>query len=254
MATTGRKYYRGNTDCPSKRHAPDMDSWRRGCTCETAYGAMISWAKEHAADACRGREHGPHNTAWTKGCRCWDTLVAHEEWKAHRRVERIRALAVWRETGQCAAKRHTPTDNSYFGGCRCPATVAYFTERHGDELALLHAKHAQAPVENVWRDGRMKVSRTNLWLLVRGFVDEPTYGERLAAAIILSQRHGPNGRLDPDEIGKRIGVHAHTVPGYFKRARELRDQRTQRRLADARDKAARVARALARRQIAPAGA
>lgn len=248
MAPTGTKHFKTNPDCTANRHGPDMASWRRGCACESAHGAMRLWASEKASTGpCRAATHATE-ASWKDGCRHAAALIAHEEWKARRRDKRVAALAIWRATGQCAAERHIPTDYSYYGGCRCPETLAAYDRRHADSLSTLRKKFGTTAQTNRWRQGDRMVDRNNLFLLVHGFIDRPTGGERLAATAILMQRNGRNGPLEPAEIAERIGVNPHTIPSYVARMRRLREERPLRKLADIRDKAARVAAAAGRKE------
>lgn len=235
-----------NPECTAGRHSPTMASWRRGCQCETARAAMVTWAKENASDSCRGKTHSDTEAAWNAGCRCVGALIAHEEHKIRIRGIRQAAVEHYKRTGECGATRHSPTDYSFLHGCRCPRTVKAVMDRHGESLRRL--RRDVEPIENPWRQGRMLVDRNNLFLLLHGLVDRPTHGERLAATAILQQRGGPAGFYQADEIAQRIGVDSRDIFRYRRKLAALREERIQRRLTDARVKARHAAAAAGRKE------
>lgn len=238
------RHSKTNPECTARRHGPSLGSWRRGCACEAARSAMILWVKEAAPDSCPGKRHGTTQTAWTDGCRCIEAMVAHEEWKWRRRVERLAAVKHWQRTGQCGARKHTPTEYSYMSGCRCPETIAALAPNRAKLRERFHSAGDEPRPSNPWRQGKMLVNRNNLRMLLWGFPDKPTLAEKMAATMILSRRGGAAGLYTKAEIARRIGVES--VDQYFARVERLRGERTQRRLADKRCKALRVARAMAR--------
>jgi DNA-binding CsgD family transcriptional regulator len=83
-------------------------------------------------------------------------------------------------------------------------------------------------------------------LLTTGFSDSPTTREKQLAIETLAQRGNiaGTGLLTTGEIAQRLGIADNTVRALRSQFRALRTTRTQRRLADVRSKAMRVARAL----------
>jgi hypothetical protein len=80
----------------------------------------------------------------------------------------------------------------------------------------------------------MRVNRFNLSLLMSGFVDMPTRGERMVAVIRLTGRANTAGTgiLTTGEIADRLGTTLANVQYQRERVRMLRSERTRRRLAD----------------------
>lgn len=87
-----------------------------------------------------------------------------------------------------------------------------------------------------WRGPDKRVSRINLMFLMSGFIDSPTTRERQVAVWRLwgtPNQYG-TGIITPAEIAERVGLKRNTVYQYMTRTRQaLREQRTARRLADA---------------------
>lgn len=246
MQVPTQRYRKTDPDCPLRQHAPTIANFRRGCTCPPTMEFLQRWAQTQADPHCRSKKHTPTHDSWQReGCRCAATLAAHELWKRKIRMQRREALAGYKRTGQCAATVHGRL-GSFRRGCRCPDTVALYVATFGDPAEMtagLPGHRALHP----WREGRMRVDRNNLWFLVHGVVDRPTYGERLAAVVILSGRGSETaGLLDSQAIADRIHVDVKMVGEYRRRIIRLRGERTQRRLADVRAKAERVAKAIAR--------
>lgn len=246
--TSVTRWFKTNPDCPTRRHAPTMENYRRGCRCSQVMDAMQAWAGTQSLSPCPGRGHGPTNAAWSRGCRHLEAIVAHEEWKLRRKADIRTAVAHFQATGCCGAGIHG-TVYAFAHGCRCPEAIS----ANGGNVFRVEQMRVKlrAPRKlNPWREGRMAVGRTNLWMLVHGFVDDPTLGERIAATAILSERGSCTGLYDSREIADRIGVSCpEVVNRYRKRIIELREQRHLRRLADVRDKAARVTRAIERGRV-----
>lgn len=188
---------------------------------------------------CPATVHGTANARNNKRCKCPEAIAAYNASVARGRpVRRIRPAAV-DEQGRCVADRH----DSYLAwveGCRCPTSVE---KREQYRAGIREQGRARTGGGRPWhqfRGPQMRVNRVNLILLLSGFVDNPTYMERVVAANILHRR-GLNGRrLTPGEIGERIGGYGSwCVAGYLKRFAELAEKRTERRLADVKRKAAR---------------
>lgn len=149
----------------------------------------------------------------------------------------------------CPAVRHRTRNAHRNHGCRCREAViaaeafrdyqiAYKrARRRGD-----NAKRAARRFGTGWdprlpyEGPRRRVSRINLMLLCSGFVDSPTMYERMAATLRLSVRGNPagTGLMSAREIAARIGCSARDVQRYRGMPARLREQRTARRLADAR--------------------
>lgn len=256
MTTASRiqQHRKTNPDCPVRSHAPGLPNWKRGCICPETVQAVRDWALAEAdrRAPCTAETHRPTNTAWQHGCRHSGALLAHEEFKARIRKQRSDALRGYRETGQCSARVHD-TVGAYRRGCRCDLAVKlYGASSDGRNIARLR-QCVSEKLENPWRQGGNAVGRVNLWMLVHGFVDSPTKGERMAAVAILSRRgtdlvgYGrKTGLLDNQQIAERIGINDTAVTEIRKRMAALRETRPQRRLADVRAKAMRVARATER--------
>jgi hypothetical protein len=120
--------------------------------------------------------------------------------------------------------------------------------RHAEAVARAEKRvGVEARRRDRWRGPDTRVNRINLMLLLSGFKDSPTYGERMIAAMRL-ERWGH----DNEAIALRIDVPAKRIPQYRRRREEFRATRTQRRLADVRWKAARNA-LIAVRRAGPGG-
>lgn len=184
---------------------------------------------------CAADSHGTANARHNDGCKCREAIDAYAATIAKRRpVRRVQPAQV-DGNGNCVAGKHG-SYLAWMAGCRCPAACE---------------KREQVMARKVWagpqpwhgfRGPQQRVSRVNLLLLLSGFVDDPTYMERVVAANILRRR----GRTIV-EIGRRMGGYdTDAVDGYLRRYAELAGKRTERRLADVKWKAARVARARAK--------
>lgn len=260
---TAVKNFKTNPLCDARRHGPNMESYRRGCRCETALGAATAWANAEAARrGCTGKVHTGTDHAWSAGCRHADALLAHEEAKLRKRLQRRVAMAEYKRTGQCGATVHGSAA-AYQRGCRCEdARDIYANSSEGRSVAAMQVKFGHDQLANPWRQGRMAVSRINLWMLVRGFVDKPTVAERLAAVAILDQRFSRTisdrqpysnrevvlPRLTNFQIAERIGVGDKAVIQLRAKRADLRRDRALRRLADVRCKAKRAQGAAERKE------
>lgn len=205
--------------------------------------------------------------AWRQGCRHPGAVRAHETWRRNRRGERADALAVYAATGECGAKTHGSRIAYEVAGCRHEearkAKDRYDLERQAAkkrrDRALAVASHRDSmrakrmtggrlriDPRRPWRSGNMAVGRVSVSLLVAGWkVPEATEMERMVAILRLSRKtvwdraeltsKQASGyrTLYMSEIAQRIGVSAVTVRRLRDDARaNLRDSRTQRRLAD----------------------
>lgn len=271
-----RKYYPRTSDtCTAQRHKPVIDSWRRGCRCPETVAAREAWLAENPpaprktwpttrlvpeVPTCTAYRHNGTESSWREGCRCPTTTAAHDKHNAERARERAEQRAAIKATegSDCPAVIHH-TLKAWSVGCRHPESVRKHEDKLAREKVRSEARRArererreaaQATVQaNPWRTPDMAVNRNNLWFLVRGFVDRPTTGERLAAVVILSQIPVANGLRRPrhltnGEIAERIGVWDNRVIEYKNLRVQLREERHLRRLADVRQKAARVAASL----------
>lgn len=221
---------------------------------------------------CTGDRHTPTNTSWRLGCRHPGAIAAHEKWLAEKKPHTVLPPAVDAD-GNCVAEKHNSRP-AYLAGCRCdPAFAAYEKwrlrkldnnrnrraraysrqfEAEGRRVERITGGRLVADPRRQWRGGRMTVGRSALFWITRGmFLDEATTGERLVAMIRIE------GTLVPDtpwssrpinnmELGERIGLDDRQVYRLRGLRDRLRDQRTRRRLADVRWKAAVVAAAIER--------
>lgn len=165
-------------------------------------------------------------------------------------------------TGQCpVGKPHLHSDKAYhLRGCRHPDAIAAH-ERHlakkreyecsPDRLAskAAGAGYSSPDPRRPWRSGtrRTKVDRNALFLLLHGFADRPTKHElAVAAAILTGAIPGSDRPLKPEQAAERLGIQVHCLDEALRRITDHREQRTQRRLADA-QRRAQVARRAQRR-------
>jgi hypothetical protein len=203
-------------------------------------------------------------------------VQAHEEWKAKggRRSYRRREAAVDAQ-GRCIAERHG-TILAYIDGCRCPESVQKFTARQARyrqardrerDLRLAHEAFAdgrrvkrltggrlQYDPRRPFRAGRWRVDGVMVRALAGGarVIGTPTHGDLLAAVARLEGWRVPNGPLrsrpaTARQIAERIGSTERTVLRLREQRRRLATDRTARRLADARWRAAYVAAGVDRR-------
>jgi hypothetical protein len=197
------------------------------------------------AGSCTNKRHGASKTAWNVGCRCPAAIKAHDEYEARRRVT---LPAQVDENGRCVAAKHNSAAAYKEAGCRCPAAIAR-REEVRQAVAIRNAER-QARREiprGRWRAPNMRVNRISLQMLLAGFPDSPTVGEKNAAVAILSKRGGPTGLYNSTEIAQRIGVDPNTVRSISARIKRLAETRAERRLADVKYKAKLVARAKERK-------
>ena len=217
-----------------------------------------------ATEACAAERHGSSNEAWRKGCRCRDAMAAHDDWLRRRRMRNVDRLAppAVDATGACLATQHDTVRAYQRNGCRCAAAVAAWKQdrdrralarrkgrnRELAELALLDSMRVRrrtggrltADPRKPWRGGRMAVGRVNLWMLIHGFKDKPTMGERIAAVALLSQTYAQVAWFETprlmtsSDIAARLDIAEGTAYRLIKKRRELAEQRAQRRLADRR--------------------
>jgi hypothetical protein len=204
------------------------------------------------AGNCTNDTHGITRGAYDRGCRCPAARAGRDAYVAARRV---RMPAQVDTDGNCTAARHDSDGAYLMAGCRCAVSIRRHAEvqlraneRNARRRERDQAKAIKADLQpGRFRGPNMRVDRTSLLMLLSGFVDSPTAGERIAAVAILSQRGHRTGLYDNTEIGQRIGVDRDSVRRIKARIKQLATLRTERRLADAKWKAVRVARARARR-------
>jgi len=174
-------------------------------------------------------------------------MAAHDEWLAERRAAReaVRAAAA---RGRCTASTHGTLYAYEVNGCRCAGAVVR-KNRHRGKWGSEGARRRWG----WWRGRSARVSRTNLWMLVRGFRDSPTSGEEMAAVVILSERRvgtGPRTSrpMSYPEIAERIGCHPRRVERLIAERKRRARLRHERRALDAAWKAHRVRRAEGRKE------
>jgi hypothetical protein len=227
---------------------------------------------------CRAARHASTNTAWREGCRHPAAVEAHRQWLVVNGGDRDKMLPPQLDAGgNCIAEKHDSC-RAYRRGCRCKRAIKLWEENHerrradparvrreieyatewGREMARnlrrTGGRYAIDP-RRQWRGGKMAVSRIGLLMMLSGYPDSPTRGERLAAAIRLQstmtrtywyERPRP---IYQSEIADRIGCTDQTVGRLLNGVRpELAASRAQRRLADVQWKAAVAAEAPARRE------
>jgi hypothetical protein len=194
---------------------------------------------------CRGELHSATEYAWTRRCRCKGALSAHEQAKARRREARRKVVAHFESTGECTASSHDSRRAYTDLGCRCPLAVKL-------NDAWVARKPKKTTRLELFVDGRrLVVGRISLMMLMHGYPDNPTPGERIVASLKLSQRIVSDGprtwrHLTRAEVGERIGVNDRTIYRYKRTVDKLRAERHLRRLADVQRKAERVQRAIER--------
>lgn len=223
---------------------------------------------------CRGKLHTSSNTAWRNGCRHPGAIEAHAQWLARNGGDRDRMMPPAVDAdGNCIAEKHHST-RAYRRGCRCAKAIEVWEAsqqrrrdpdrvRRGVAAASQWAREAQQAKRRTggrlshdprrqWRGGVMVVNRVNLMLLLSGFVDSPTRGEKLAAVARLRSTLTRDGWYEAprplmnSEIAARIGTTDQTVGRMIGMQQELAGNRALRRLADAQWKAAIVAAAVER--------
>lgn len=223
----------------------------------------------HVAYGCNPRVRcSATQDGWNKGCRHPGAIQAHEEWLAARRADREDAVN-WPE-GQCLARRHGTRYAADIYGCRCPEALrkvkedrerrdaarnesrarAYATEYHRETQRVQRATGGRlsADPRREWRYGKAGVSSITVMMMLHGFPDNPTRGERMVAIIKLDDRMVRDewtARMRPmlkSEIGARIGCTEATVRRLRAERERRRGERALRRLADAQWRAAHHAR------------
>lgn len=209
---------------------------------------------------CRAERHGSTQHAYIDdGCRCEAARAAYAAWC--RKFKRVMGPQVDTD-GNCVAARHGTHYAYRYRGCRCPEAVALNDQklalarqdrhRRKAPAADLGGMHA-APWRGDWRGRDMRVDRIELEMTVAGFRLPVSYGTRVAAVITLSRIQVPDrdhpftGRgLYGYEIAERLGVDERLVQRYKAWPAKARRQRAARRLADVKDRATKVARAIER--------
>lgn len=199
--------------------------------------------------ACPGtKSHQTADAYHNHKCRCPEAVAA---FRARPRRQQGRSAVqlppAINPDGTCAAEKHH-SYVAWLAGCRCPHSV----RRREEVQASVYARTTgRLQPWLKWRGTNMRVSRVNLLLLLSGFSDQPTYAERMVACLILSQRGSATaGPLGRQEIADRLHTTVERVASYLGKIEVLAGERTRRRLADVKWKAARVARANERRSHA----
>lgn len=214
---------------------------------------------------CKAKRHTPLHSTWNAGCRCPGAVAAHEEWlKTHRK----HVPAAVDADGRCIAERHDSIKAYLLAGCRCPGAVrlneyrikrqkdrdrakkaAAYSRRYFQEIMRtkrLTGGRLEADPRREWRGGAMLVDRNNLRWLLQGFVDSPTRGELLAAICRLWDDRpyadvpwwSRPRRMTTSELANYLGTTHATLTRLHRLQGRLRDRRTERRLADAKWRAA----------------
>jgi DNA-binding CsgD family transcriptional regulator len=209
----------------------------------------VAWNSRPRTDPnCPAATHGTQS-AWKKNrCRCPEAVAAHEAALALKRgAASPKPATVVALRPDCPSDKH---DNqaAYAAGCRCPLAVQRHARRlEVQRLTRLKRKETEDPYSvQKWRGPQTRVSRVNVLLLTTGFSDSPTTRERQLAIETLYRRGNryETGFLTAGEIAVRLGITESYVLALRADYRKLASERTARRIADVRAKAARVARAL----------
>lgn len=226
---------------------------------------------------CTAKSHGASQNAWRHGCRHPEAIAAHRKWTADNKPFSLRPAAVGAD-GECLAPKHGSWQ-AYVYGCRHPEAVRAWDRRLEGKRAkdrMRRARTAEALEQarlyagdrrraekltggrlnsdprRPWRGGKMAVGKMALFWITRGmFIEEATMAELMVAAIRLESVRVVDGPylsrpLTNLELGARLGADDRQIYRLrYLRAR-LRSERTQRRLADSKWRAAVVAAAIER--------
>jgi hypothetical protein len=198
--------------------------------------------------ACTAERHTAKQDTYRQGCRCARTVAAHEAWRVRIRTDREAALAHHRATGQCGARTHDSRRAYSTMGCRCPLSKKLY-----DEWVDRKPKRVRRDPISEATDWRVVVGRSGLMMLLAGYPDEPTFGERMVADIRLTAIRVPDGPrisrpLTVIEIAERLGTADRSIHRMRRVRKQLRANRHLRRLRDVQRKAERVARAIERKR------
>lgn len=218
---------------------------------------------------CRpGVTHSPTKTAWRNGCRHPGAVAAHDEWIAEKRAQRKRAMSA--AAGECMAATHGTRYAYEMSGCRCPKALAAHRKhaarandaeraRRARDYSLdysherMRAKRLTGgrldyDPRRVWRGGNAGVSTVSVLHVMAGYQIDATHAEKMVAVLRLARRQvwdrgdwktRPHWRAPQDqEIADVIGTSANNISRMRKRPAVLRENRTERRAADARWRAA----------------
>lgn len=193
------------------------------------------------AAPCTAERHADSQHAWRHGCRCPGAEAAHNAYQDGQRAARLARHGRIIETPDpdCTANTHRASDYAWRKGCRC--TDAKLAHRREVDRRRERAAEARTPAaasaaelaandpRKPWRGPDMRVSWNNLLLLTGGFVDSPTTMERTVACLRLLGRG-----MDKAAVAERLRICDDTVDKARARVVRLREERTERRLADAR--------------------
>lgn len=184
--------------------------------------------------------HGSADAYRNHKCRCPEAIEAFQaQPKRKRGQSNVQMPAAVDADGNCIAGKHD-SYMAWLAGCRCPEA-----QRRRQVVFAAHQAR-DAAIRKPWKKWRgpdKLVSRNNLLLLLAGFADSPTYAERMVATLILSQRGTIAGPLGTQQIADRLGISCAMVLAYQEKPAKLAEERAQRRLADVKWKAVRVAKA-----------
>lgn len=204
---------------------------------------------------CRAERHGSTQRSYIDdGCRCEPARAAYTAWC--RKFKRAMGPQIDAD-GNCVAAKHGTHYAYRYRGCRCPEAVALNDQKLAQERQIRHEQNGDcdglhaARWRGDYRGKDMRVDRTELEMTIAGFRMPVSYGTRVAAVIALERvrvPHSPTaGRpLHDYEIAARLGVDERLMQRYKAWPAKARAQRTARRLADVKDRAAKVARAIER--------
>lgn len=236
---------------------------------------MSQEARGRTNPECKGVRHTRTNDAWKKRCRCPQAIEAHEEWKKAHRGRLTMAPPALDLAGRCAASKHDSRIAYITAGCRCPeATRRYeggrkhnvaskrrveasrrsnadWLERSAWAKRMTGGRLDRDPRDR-WRGPKFRVDPTNLFFALTGGRITLNQGEKLAAVLRVREVLMPAGpyrwrEITSQEIAGRIGITEREVSRVDVVQRRMREQRTERRAADAKWRAAIVAAAIDRR-------
>jgi hypothetical protein len=199
----------------------------------------IAAERPAVAGRCRAERHG--SSIWSyqrNGCRCPAAEAAYRAYRASDKRRRPH-WRILKTNPHCPAQNHGPFRKSYLAGCRCPETVrVYWTVRK---------RETRAEIDRLlwaWRRHNRTVSRAGLALAIEGYTNGSTYAERMVATIRLDEIG-----WQAERIARRLKVDHRRISDYRNMRAELREQRTERRLAEAKAKAVRNAFVAERREF-----
>jgi hypothetical protein len=190
--------------------------------------------------------HGTQHAYRKFRCRCDEAIAAYRAMPPRKSRAKTRNRTVVAARPGCGADKHD-TLAAWRVGCRCELAEVMHERRIQRSADYRARGKVVVNPAAAFRGPATRVSRIAVLLLTEGFPDPAaTTRERQIAIEALARRGNRAGTalLTTEEIGWRLGLDESIVRALRSQFRALRTTRTQRRLADVRSKAMRVARAL----------